>query len=299
MGFPLPRDVIEAAFLAACRAELTALKPGNVHVHAPGHGMDTEHFERAAAAAAPLLSDPTRGVGARILGAVGASVAATGLNTNLGIVLLCVPLAAAAGMRDGPPDLKDRVGRVLDTLDLADADQTFQAIVIANPAGLGRADKGDVNNPPSITLKDAMALAADRDRVARAYVTEFDDIFSRGLPELYAARRTAEDEGLAITALHMSFLAAFPDSHITRKYGPEVAETVRRGAQNCADLWRPAPRKETWDALLALDSSLKARGLNPGTTADFVVATLFADQLVRQSATKGSSLTPVSPLSKP
>ncbi len=299
MGFPLPRSTIEAGFLVACHAELTALKPGNVHIHGAGHGMDTEHFERAAAAAAPLLSDTTRGVGARILGAVGASVAATGLNTNLGIILLCVPLAAAAGLRDGPQDLRDRLSRVLDTLDLADADQAFQAIVIANPAGLGRTDTGDVNGPPSMTLKEAMALAADRDRIARAYITAFDDIFAHGLPVLYAARRSAEDESMAITALHMSFLAAFPDSHIGRKHGGEAAETVQREAQNCIELWRPAPRRETWDDLLALDRSLKARGLNPGTTADFVVATLFADQLLRQSATNSSSQPPVSPLSKP
>jgi triphosphoribosyl-dephospho-CoA synthase len=299
MGFPLSRDVIEASFLAACHAELAALKPGNVHIHRGGHGMDTEHFERAAAAAAPLLSDPTRGVGARILGAVGASVAATGLNTNLGIVLLCAPLATAAGLRDGPPDLRDRLNRVLDTLDLADTDQTFQAIVIANPAGLGRVAQGDVSGPPSLTLKDAMALAADRDRIARAYVSSFDDLFSHGLPYLYAARRSAENESMAVTALHMNYLASFADSHIARKYGLEIAEAVQREAQGCRDLWHPAPRHDTWQELLALDSSLKARGLNPGTTADFVVATLFADLLIRQSATNSSSGPPVSPLSKP
>jgi len=30
------------------------------------------------------------------------------------------------------------------------------------------------------------------------------------------------------------------------------------------------------------DTSLKARGLNPGTTADFVVATLFIAGLIRK-----------------
>ena len=40
-------------FLAACRAELDALKPGNVHVHAGGHGMEVAQFEAAPPAAAP------------------------------------------------------------------------------------------------------------------------------------------------------------------------------------------------------------------------------------------------------
>jgi triphosphoribosyl-dephospho-CoA synthase len=290
MTFPLARATIETAFLAACHAELSALKPGNVHIHGAGHGMETAHFERAAAAAAPFLADPTRGVGARILGAVGASVAATGLNTNLGIVLLSAPLAAAADARDGPDDLRARLGRVLDALDRSDADQAFQAIVLANPAGLGRVADGDVAGPPTtMTLKEAMALAADRDRIARAYITIFDDVFSLGLPELQAARRAAANESLAITALHMSLLASFPDSHIARKHGAAAANAVQGEARSLEPLWRPAPRHETWQPLLDLDASLKARGLNPGTTADFVVATLFADMLIRQSATNKHS----------
>lgn len=289
MSFPLARASIESAFLAACHAELVALKPGNVHIHSAGHGMETSHFERAAQAAAPILADPTRRVGARILGAVGASVAATGLNTNLGIVLLSAPLAAAAGARNGGGDLRERLRSVLDALDRSDADQAFQAIVIANPAGLGRVEDGDVAGPPTMTLAEAMALAADRDRIARAYTSGFDDIFSLGLPTLRAARRSAANESLAITALHMNFLASFPDSHIARKHGLDAAEGVQAEALRAEGLWRPAPRPEALEALLELDASLKARGLNPGTTADLVVATLFADTLVHLSATTGHS----------
>lgn len=287
MSYPLPRPVIEAAFVDACHAELQALKPGNVHIHGAGHDMDISHFERAAAAAAPFIADPAHGVGARILGAVSASMAAAGCNTNLGIVLLTVPLAVAAGAPDGPADLGARLLPVLDGLDLSDADQAFRAIVLANPGGLGGAEDGDVSQPPTMTLGAAMALAADRDRIARAYVTGFHDIFSFALPELYAARSAAQDDVMAVTALHMSLLAAFPDSHIARKHGPEAAEAVKKEAEALRPLWAPAPRPETWGRLLDLDRSLKARGLNPGTTADFVVATLFADRLIRPRATNG------------
>ena len=287
--FPLARAAIEAAFLDACQAELAALKPGNVHVYSGGYGMETQHFQRAAEAAAPFIAEPGPGVGARILSAVEASMAAAGCNTNLGIVLLAVPLAIAAGAPAGPPDLRARLAAVLDGLDLTDADLAFRAIVLANPGGLGGAEEGDVTRPPTMTLRAAMALAAGRDRIARAYVTGFDDVFSHGLPELCAARRAAANESMAITALHMSLLAAFPDSHIARKFGLAVAEAVREEAAAATPLWKPVPRPETWAALLDLDASLKARGLNPGTTADFVVATLFADRLLRQSATTGRS----------
>lgn len=278
-AYPLDRSTIEAAFLDACHAELQALKPGNVHVHAAGHGMDTAHFERAAAAAAPFIADPMRRVGARILGAVGASFAATGLNTNLGIVLLAAPLAAAADAAEGPQDLRARLSHTLDTLDISDADQAFQAIVLANPAGLGRAESEDVARPPNVTLREAMALAEERDRIARAYVTAFDDIFTFALPRLAAARQATESESLAVTTLHMHFLASFPDSHIARKHGPAAAEAVRAEATAHARALAAEAHSEAWERLLAFDASLKARGLNPGTTADFVVATLFADRL--------------------
>ena len=56
------RDVneIAAAFIAACRDEIEAPKPGNVHVFADGHGMTVEDFLRSAEAAAPGLVRPRR-----------------------------------------------------------------------------------------------------------------------------------------------------------------------------------------------------------------------------------------------
>jgi len=87
---------IAQAFAQACREELDAPKPGNVHVFADGHRMTAADFERSAEAAAGPLAAAGARVGKRILGAVEATDAAVGANTNLGIVLLCAPLAAAA-----------------------------------------------------------------------------------------------------------------------------------------------------------------------------------------------------------
>src|SRR5690348_11668277 len=87
---------IAAAFAAACRDELDALKPGNVHAFADGHSMTAADFVRSAEAASRPLTQPGAKVGYRILRAVEATRAAVGMNTNLGIILLCAPLAAAA-----------------------------------------------------------------------------------------------------------------------------------------------------------------------------------------------------------
>jgi triphosphoribosyl-dephospho-CoA synthase len=271
----LTQREVRALFIAACRAELDALKPGNVHVHAAGHGMEAEQFTASAKAAAPWIADASLAVGERILRAVEASLAAAGCNTNLGILLLAAPLAAAAEKAE-PGGLHNSLRHVLGSLDDADAEAVFSAIRRANPGGLGSVADQDVASAPRAGLREAMSLAADRDRIAQAYVTDFAEVFDFGLPRFQLIRRQTADRSIAVTTLHMAYLAAFADSHIARKFGASAAEEVRTAAQSLKSQWQPVARTDTLKDLMHFDSKLKARQLNPGTTADFVVATLFA-----------------------
>jgi triphosphoribosyl-dephospho-CoA synthase len=272
------RDRIAAAFVAACRDELMALKPGNVHVFADGHRMTAPQFVASAEAAAAPLTVPGARVGARILGAVAATAAAVGTNTNLGIVLLCAPLAAAAE-RDAA-ELGPAVGEVLDALDREDARLAFQAIVRAAPGGLGRAAEHDVHAPPTVTLRAAMAAAAGRDAIARQYATGFADVFGRGRAALDAAQARGFDPPAVTLAVYLAFLAAIPDTHVVRRHGVAVADEVRRTAASLLDrLAAVADPSHLHADLLAWDAALKARRINPGTSADLTVATLFASGL--------------------
>jgi triphosphoribosyl-dephospho-CoA synthase len=275
-----PAD-IERAFLVACHAELYSLKPGNVHVFGAGHRMDVAMFEASATASAPHIAAHGTTVGARIERAVAASLAVAQCNTNLGIVLLCAPLAKAAEVGLGP--LRVRLDAVLDDLTIDDACAAYRAIAAANPAGLGTARAADVATPPAITLLAAMELARGHDRIANAYATDFADIFDCALPMLAAARLSTSSPERAVTTLHMCLLAHFPDTHIARKHCPAVAAKVQREALQHKPSYEPAVDDEGFAALQAFDADLKARGLNPGTTADFVVATLFAEELLRRN----------------
>jgi len=267
---------IAEAFEQACRDELEAPKPGNVHVFAEGHRMTAADFTRSAAAAATPLTATGQRVGARILAAIEASFAAVGANTNLGIVLLCAPLAVAAELR--PHDLRAPLAAVLRGLDRGDAELTFRAIVRASPAGLGRSARHDVFAPATVDLRDAMAEAADRDRIARQYVTDFADIFELGEPALATA--VSPDRRGATLAVYLGFLASFPDSHIVRKHGVAVAEEVRRDAIALQARVKAARGlDDVLPTVLAFDAKLKQAGINPGTSADLTVATLFAHRL--------------------
>ncbi|MBU2580593.1 MAG: triphosphoribosyl-dephospho-CoA synthase [Alphaproteobacteria bacterium] len=282
--FPLSTEFISQAFVTACLDELTALKPGNVHIHAAGHDMDVAHFERAARAAAPLVAQPSLSVGHNIRRAVEASMAAAGCNTNLGIILLCAPLALAAGESGRGSTLPQRLSGVLGGLDKFDAEDVFAAIAHANPGGLGEVGSGDVRAPPAMRLCDAMRLASQRDRIALAYVTGYADILEFALPLLKQAREIAKTRELAVTTLHMNLLARFPDTHVARKFGMATAEAVRDDARRRLPLCQPVATDEALGALQEFDAELKARGLNPGTTADFVVATLFTESISLQVA---------------
>lgn len=279
---PLGRGAIARAFLDACRAELTALKVGNVHAYSAGHGMEVAQFEAAAEAAAPFIGDPRLAFGARVRSAVAASMAAAGCNTNLGIILLCTPLAAALGSDAAP--LRERVGSVLAGLDRMDAEHVFAAIRLANPGGLGKSDEADVADKPSVGLLDAMRIAAPRDRIAANYVSGLADIFDDHLPRLRDFDRFAREQNLArdwsVTTLHLDVLARHPDSHVGRKHGTAAAARVQSLAREArAAIGRLATPADL-EHLRALDALLKHQGFNPGTTADFVVATLFADILM-------------------
>src|SRR5690349_13182051 len=92
------RDQLRAAYEEACRREIEALKPGNVHVFADGHRMSADQFVTSAEVSSGPLTDPALSVGRRILEAVRATRKAVDTNTNLGIVLLCAPLIRAAEM---------------------------------------------------------------------------------------------------------------------------------------------------------------------------------------------------------
>lgn len=252
----------------ACLAELSAVKPGNVHHHAPGHGMAAEDFVISARLTAPIVT--ARGVpaGRRILDAVAATRRAVGQNTNLGILLLTVPLALAAEDMSG--GLQAALARTLDALTMQDARDTFAAIALAEPGGLGEAGTADVRNAPAIGLVEAMRLAADRDRIAAQYATAYRDVFAIGVEK-------AQESSLPAAAerIYLTFATRFADSHVARKFGAPAAHAVmQRFVRLAADL--PADAKERHHALLAFDAELKAQGINPGTTADLTVAALFA-----------------------
>lgn len=275
----LDAETIAVLAQAACLIEASSPKPGNVTPEQAFANTTYEDFLLSAAAIGPAFLGATqRSVGATILRAVADTRRLVRSNTNLGIVLLLAPLARAAG--EGEGTLQERVEGVLDSLTQADARDVFAAIRLASPGGLGSAEAEDVRDEPTLTLREAMALAAQRDSIAREYTYGYGLTFGVVVPALVEARRSGLPWSSAALDAYLQTLAAVPDTLIARKEGWSTAESVSAAARRVlqAGAARPA-------AIAAFDVELRAHGnrRNPGTTADLVAAGLFV-ALVGESA---------------
>jgi triphosphoribosyl-dephospho-CoA synthase len=258
----------------ACIWEVTARKPGNVNRARDFADLGMVDFLLSAAAIRPVLDDATQcPVGITIAQAAHVTRRVTGTNTNLGIILLLSPLATVP---EGQT-LENGVEYLLSKLDVEDSRMVFQAIRIAQPGGLGRVPEQDVHDEPTRPLREIMALAADRDLVARQYANGFREVLDEGVPALVQGLRETRCLEEAIIFTHLSLIAQHADSLIVRKRGREEADVASRQARLVLDAgW---PRTDVGRAALAsFDDWLRAEGhgRNPGTTADLVAASLFA-----------------------
>ena len=216
------------------------------------------------------------GRNARVRAAVEATLEAVGQNTNLGIVLLCAPLAAAAEAEDAA--LRPALARTLDRLDLTDAGSRFRRHRRRQsrrprprrPARRARARRDDAR------ASDGGGGGAGSDRTAICHRVRGH---FRPRPAGAGERpRTARRRALARRSPSISC------------FSPRSPTRTSRGNLARAPPRRSAARRRRWGRafaaarhpdeiegrLMSWDAALKSRGINPGTSADLTVATLFA-----------------------
>ena len=268
-------EQLAQAYKIACLAEIEALKPGNVHIFADGHGMQVQDFIQSAEVSSRVIAQPDLALGERIYRSVEVTWSAVNCNTNLGIILLCAPFIQAA-LLPSTIGLRNQLAQVLANTTQADAEWGFKAIQLANPAGLGSAKAHDVNHAADCTLLEAMQASADKDFIGQQYANGFLQVFEQGLPIFEAALLRWQRPAWATSALYLYWLSHYPDSHIARKYGAAMANEIQAEAVIHFDALHSSEKpKQYLPQLLAFDQSLKSRAINPGTSADMTVATLM------------------------
>jgi len=275
-------QIAESVFWA-CEQEVRAPKPGNVNCFSDGHNMAIDDFIRSARAIAPVMARPGLTVGERILGAIEATRQVVDCNTNLGIVLLFAPLCCAAEDCESFAYLADSLKNVLQNLTVEDARLTYQAIRMAEAGGLGEHQEQDISGEPTVTLLEAMQMAAERDQIALQYVSNFNTLWQIGLPGLTSALNSGESVEWAAAFAYLKLLSEVPDSLICRKQSREQAIAVTEKAKQLVfEMNKNSTLNAYLDQLTAWDNELKQNAINPGTTADLVAATLLLHAFQRR-----------------
>jgi triphosphoribosyl-dephospho-CoA synthase len=261
----------------ACVLEACAPKPGNVNRRHDFSDTSLEDFLVSAIAVGPAFENAGPAtVGQIILDAVTETHRHVQSNTNLGMILLFAPLAKAClGVTNGD-SIRPNLNRILNSLTVDDARLAYTAIRHAQPGGMGKVLQSDVAEAPSVTLLQAMALAQNRDSIAREYVTGFAITFDIGLPAMKEGLSRSGNFPDAIVQAFLTILSKAPDTLIARKKGNEAAQKASQSAAKVLAKGGVFTR-EGQDAIAEMDRALRdnEHRLNPGTTADLTTAALF------------------------
>lgn len=238
-------------------------KPGNVDRCHDFSTTRLEHFLASAIMAGPALEAAEkggRGLGSLIHEAVERTAGHSGGNTHFGAFILLIPLVAGDGI--------DGANRLIRETTVEDSVEFYKAFGKTSVRVIPGHEL-DVCDPSSLqeirernmTLYDLMLYSAPRDMVAREWVSGFQ-MTRRGADLLHAAGCGRQ----GIVQAFLSLLALEPDTFIIKKHGPEIAGMTMKKAREVLEGMRDLQR---------FDQECIEKGINPGSTADIIIASIY------------------------
>jgi len=299
-----------------CCAQLAAAlevsgwpKPGNVHRAADFKDTRFEHYIAGAVAIGPAVAKaafqgvklqeekikPSEvGIGRWILQAIHDVRQWNEPNTSLGMVILMIPLATAAGSLINTREIEiEKLRKNFDLIVRAttpqDALDLYKAISIVMPGGIGKvANAPDVTDTATwdeimekeINLFKTMEISQEWDTISKEFVTALDISLGRGYPFLRQILESTGDINIATVHTFLYLLSNIPDTLVQRKLGIETAKQISQRAKQVLDLGGLLTKQGT-DELHRFDKSLRdsENKFNPGATADLVAVILMASLL--------------------
>ena len=278
----LTENQVKMAFEYACKLDVFSIKPGNVFLNHPAYGMSHKDFLQSSMACSDIMCEQNMDIGLKILESVKASMDVVGCNTNLGIILLCVPIVEAVYMDKEHKFDQNNLKIVIDNINYKQTKSIYKAINLANAGGMSSKEEFDLksNESDNFTLFEAMNFAKTYDYIASEYTNYFYNIINNISLNWRNYFKLMNNDEYATTATFLKQIASNPDSLIARKHGLSTAEQVSERFKEIADEYCALKDPNILNnKLLLLDSELKIQGLNPGTTADVVVASIFLNRL--------------------
>lgn len=295
----------EASYIARCAQLAMVLevssspKPGNIDRYHDYDDTRYEHFLASAISISPVIENAALGcasIGESLKCAVYHSNCwQSGGNTHFGAFLLLIPLSMAAGQildNDGSFDVDSLVRRAHDIVRSADTEDALDFYRSFSSAGVrvNNVDEFDLQDESSleslkeesVTLYDLMEISHDYDQIAGEWVNGFRNCAYCAKTIIRLMKSSDRDDRIAdinnvIVYTFLKLLSENPDTFIRTKTNIETAEKVSVQAKyiiskienNGYDL--NAFRSEIED----FDEELLEQKLNPGSTADIIIAGIF------------------------
>lgn len=265
-------------------------KPGNVHRTRDYEDMVFEDFIISGIVIGDAVREACSEVdienpllGKYILQAVAETDKWINNNTNLGIVMMITPIAAAAAISSSFDEIRDNVKLLMANTSVDDACDLYDAINIADAGGMGNQDEYDVASGDAKnelrenkqTMYDVLKISAPWDMLAREMTSDMPAVFEIGYPAYYKlAQEKSKNDSCILTFL--TILSQVPDTLISRKYGSDEAIKI---SMMTRDLLNLKDEPDFKDKLKEFDEFLFKNKYNPGTTADLTAASIFVSYL--------------------
>ena len=268
-------DNLQNAYLFACRKDIELIKPGNVNIKSPHSDTNAEDYLESSLLSSKELFKPDYSLGERILNSIKITRSKIKTNTNLGIILLCAPIIHAC-IYFNNLTMREGIKKTLSSSTVKDTQDLCMAINISAPGGLGTREIYDTASKPTVNILEIMNHSASYDRISYQYSNDYSDIFDFIIPRLVFLNKKHNSLDISLSLMFMEILAKIPDSHISRKFDDKIA---KKTSNNASDLLKILDREYSPDYLADrlnnLDYEYKKKGINPGTTADLLVASLM------------------------
>jgi triphosphoribosyl-dephospho-CoA synthase len=209
-------------------------------------------------------------------------------NTNLGIIMLLTPIAAAAGLTEDIGDLQDNIHAIMMNSTSADAVNLYDAINIAQAGGMGEQEALDVGSEEAkmeliekeINMFQVLDISSSWDALAYELTHKMPVTFNLGYPTY---KRLKKDYPInkATVQTFLTILSLKSDTLISRKYDETISESVRADAKIILDKGGILTH-EGRTLLEKFDRYLLDKKYNPGTTADLTASSLMIALLEEQ-----------------
>ncbi|WP_135604512.1 triphosphoribosyl-dephospho-CoA synthase [Methanococcoides sp. NM1] len=294
-----------ASYIARC-AQLAMIlevsaspKPGNIDRHHDYDDTRYEHFLASAVSIYPVIEDAARGctgIGESLKNAVCQSNSwQAGGNTHFGAFLLLIPLSMAAGElleKDGTFDVDQLISRAQKIVRSTDTDDALDFYKCFSSAGVrvNDVDEFDLQDEGSlgslkdkgVTLYDLMVISQGYDQIANEWVNGFKTCADCAytitrLMTAHNGEDSIPDINQVIVYTFLKLLSENPDTFIRTKTNIETAENVSMQAKYIISKIENNDYKMSlfWNDIESFDTELLDRKINPGSTADMIIAGIF------------------------